>query len=747
MSLTLVENVEKEVLPRIKSQDDALAKLANQPFAATTSGARKNLYEIQYEHAMTPDHPEVAIIGTGNEFLFGENSSSYVTADEDMIILRKIDKFSFKKDYHYYLLVYKEQSNTIDIIERIGYHHNTESYGFMNNNNNLDSLAPGDKVGQGTVLKTSTSMDEYGNRMDGVNVNVLYASLYGTTEDGIWVREGAREKFSVPLVRKTVITANKNDIPLNIFGDDNIYKILPDIQESLNGGILYSQRREEKDQSLYMQSWRMLRKILMSDEKFVINGENIEVVDINVYCNDLDIIKNNAYYSQLTMYSEERQRCARELVCAVNEILSEYNLNLENNVSYILQNIYDDSIKIMNNKKHIKDKVYNNLIIEVYTIEHNKLNTGDKISDRFGGKGVVTRIVPDELMPRNKDGELVDVIVDSYTMGNRKNPGQNLEQECNFTSGKLLSHLRSSNLSTDEIIDTIIRYREILCPALARDFEQTINGMKEDDRVMFLNSIFEDRYIYQSFLPITESITIDTLKEVYNTFPWIELEEMQVPIEGSDGEIRFVPARRKAVFAPKYMYRLKQYAEEKFSVTSLSATNVKNENTKSKASKNHTALYNNTPVRFGEMESADFAHVGMEYVLSMMMVHSVSPKARRLVEKLLVDNPYEINIKPDGECTNRSAEILNTYLKTAGLRLTFTKIRKIVKDAIIRNAVDIYYNPLNNAITTFKADQHIDVKKFYEFKDKQAKDAITKEAITMYLNQETDTYEIDNRKK
>ena len=248
MSLTLIEDVEREVLPRIKSQDDSLAKLLNQPFAATTSGARKILYEIQYEHAMTPEHPEVPVIGTGNEFLFGVNSSSYLEADDDLEVLAKINKFSFKADYHYYLIVRKISTNTLDVIERIGFHHNTESYGYRYNNTNLDRLSVGDVVGKGSVLRTSTSMDEYGNRMDGVNVNTLYASLVGTTEDGIWVREGAREKFSVPLVNKTTINCNINDIPLNIFGNDQFYKILPDILEYVNNGILYAQRREEKDQ-------------------------------------------------------------------------------------------------------------------------------------------------------------------------------------------------------------------------------------------------------------------------------------------------------------------------------------------------------------------------------------------------------------------------------------------------------------------------------------------------------------------
>lgn len=736
MSLTLIEDVEREVLPRINEQDDSLAKLLNQPFAATTSGARKNLYEIQYEHAMTPDHPEVAIIGTGNEFLFGINSSSYVEADDDLEILAKINKFSFKENYHYYLIVRRMSTNTIDIIERISYHHNTESYGYMNNNSYLDKLSIGDIVSKGNILSTSTSMDEYGNRMDGVNLNVLYASLYGTTEDGIWIREGAREKLSVPLIQKTVITSNINDIPLNIFGDDNFYKILPDVLEYINNGILYAQRREEKNQSLYMQSWKMLRKVLMSDEKFVLHGDNVQVLDINVYCNDMDIISNNSYYSQLAMYSDERKRCAGEIVHAIDEILRTRGLTLAENATYEVQKMYDNCTKTINNVKHIRDRVYNNLIIEVYTIEHNLINTGDKAANRFGGKGVVTKIVPDHLMPRDDNGVLVDVIIDSYTMGNRKNPGQNFEQSCTFTSKLLLEQIAKSDYTPDDAMNMIIKYCRIICPNLANELERVTSTMHIDDLQFFVTSIVNDEYIHMSLKSIEESITIDTLREVYRTFPWMDLVPIKVPIVGSDGQIRYVYARRKVVFSKVYMYRLKQYALEKFSVTSLSATNLKNENTKSKASKNHTALYNNTPVRFGEMESGNFSHIGMEYVVAMMMVHSVSPKARRLVEKMLVDNPYEINIKPDGESTNRSAEILNAYLKSIGLRLKFIKRKKVIKPAVTMNAIEMLYNDNPMAVTLFDPNQYIDVDKFYEFKDKQDKTVATAEAIELMINQE-----------
>ena len=50
------------------------------------------------------------------------------------------------------------------------------------------------------------------------------------------------------------------------------------------------------------------------------------------------------------------------------------------------------------------------------------------------------------------------------------------------------------------------------------------------------------------------------------------------------------------------MFRLKQYADDKFSSTSMSATNIKNLNTRSKNSKNYKSLHSNTPIAQGTME-------------------------------------------------------------------------------------------------------------------------------------------------
>ena len=133
----------------------------------------------------------------------------------------------------------------------------------------------------------------------------------------------------------------------------------------------------------------------------------------------------------------------------------------------------------------------------------------------------------------------------------------------------------------------------------------------------------------------------------------------------------------------QYIFRLKQFAEEKFSATSLSATNVRNENTKSRSRKDFKELYPSTPIRFGNMETNNMNHAGADVVISNMMIHSVSPQGRRLVEQMFTGDPFNIDIKLDSDSKNRSAEIVNTYLKTIGRRLKFIKRPKIKKKIIM----------------------------------------------------------------
>lgn len=301
--------------------------------------------------------------------------------------------------------------------------------------------------------------------------------------------------------------------------------------------------------------------------------------------------------------------------------------------------------------------------------------------ENITGKGVVSNIWPKKFMPRYKTrtGEYIyaDVIFNSSTMVNRENPGQTIEQSVTHVGSSIIDRIKAARIPINEAYDMIFRYINILSPKQAAYMDEMKKSMRAEELAFFIESIIEAGAIHLSIKPISEAVDIDMIARLYEEFPWVEQDEVEITLSDSEGIPRYIPARRKMIISKQYIFRLKQFAEEKYSSTSLSATNIRNENTKSKAKKDSRVIYSNTPIRFGSMETNNFNHLGAEIVIANMMIHSVSPQGRRLVEQMYTtDNPFVIDIKLDSNSSNRSAEIANTFLKTIGRRLKFIKKKK-----------------------------------------------------------------------
>jgi hypothetical protein len=153
----------------------------------------------------------------------------------------------------------------------------------------------------------------------------------------------------------------------------------------------------------------------------------------------------------------------------------------------------------------------------------------------------------------------------------------------------------------------------------------------------------------------------------------------------SNGNYRMVRTYRDVAIGFKYIFRLKQFAIEKFSVVSLASTNIRNENSKSRLSKTHNARFPSTPVRiFGEMEASTIgAHVGTDILYEEFLLTTASPIGRREHERLTTGDPFEFNIELNPEATSLNADIGMAYLKTLGAVLRFGKIKKFVKRPLL----------------------------------------------------------------
>lgn len=664
--------------------DLMLGRSGLQPCESLNSSSRKIMHSNQKKQAKTPKEAEVPLVGTGVENRYGHMSSAFMRSKDTQQVIAKISRYSMYPDHEYYLILRNER-NQLNMVTRKVCQHNTETFGFLWNNEYLDSLQENDVIPKGTVYKKSTSFDEFNNYKAGVNALATYASLPQTTEDPVIIREGFRDKLSSPELKPITVKLNDNDVLLNLYGDDNVYKAFPDLGEYTKNGILCSIRKANSDNSAFTLSRDSLRNITISDETIV--PKEGRVVDIKVFsnkqiapgCEDGELY--NVFEGQLKAYNDEENRFARQFV----EAMANYIDNKDYEISYELEEMYYTCKGRLEGKQFIEDgKISSNMVIQFLVYCDHTISIGDKLANRNGGKGVIADIWPDWKMPKLPDGTPLDIIWDESTCVNRLNIAQLSELSLNRIGRGILDFIDTKCLNAAEIFDILEKYYRFLSPELADFLVDAIDKFDDDrEAILFIESLLHPdegpRGIYTSILPISECVDFDKIREIYKEFSYIKQEHLLVSIPNSDGTYRNVWSNKPSTVGEQFIYILKQEAEEKHSATSASSTNIKDENSKSKESKEYRCAITKTPVKWGEMETMIFLHCSSETVVINAMLMSLSPRARRSVMDMLLGDPYHVDIHIDMDARNRSAEKVQAIMKGMGLRLKFKKIPIVTK--------------------------------------------------------------------
>ena len=75
--------------------------------------------------------------------------------------------------------------------------------------------------------------------------------------------------------------------------------------------------------------------------------------------------------------------------------------------------------------------------IRIIVADLRRIRVGDKLANRYGNKGVISRVAPVEDMPFTKDGEPVDIVLSALGVPSRKNLGQILEMHMGLVAHAL----------------------------------------------------------------------------------------------------------------------------------------------------------------------------------------------------------------------------------------------------------------------------------------------------------------------
>lgn len=347
--------------------------LLGYPMDADSS--RGYMFTSSLKQTLTLLNPDVPRIQTSYENVFGRYNKAYRKMEGTWTIEDKIDKFG--NGLIYILVMYNKFTDTYDMIEKVVAENLTERFGYLYNNEKMDSLNVEDTI-KDEIIYRSTSYDEHMNYRYGKNAKVYYSTSNDTLEDAIVVRRSWANKVISSEVDSVEVMINDNDILLNIQGTDEEYKPIPDIGELVKNSTLCAIRRINKNHLLYDFQAQNMKETTSTDTEYSVTKNSV-IYDINIYYNKDEPFPDNVFYKQLKFYYE----CGCEYADKVYDWatrIKESGSKYTDNVSY-LRSRY----KNFNNPEYKwdnKGREFSNMLVEFKVKANVELEPGSKPTGR-----------------------------------------------------------------------------------------------------------------------------------------------------------------------------------------------------------------------------------------------------------------------------------------------------------------------------------------------------------------------------
>lgn len=612
------------------------------------------------------ENPDFPGLFTNGENVVGKHSSGYKKAENDTEIYKKVVKFGdiVDKPTVYILFVYDRKKKVYDIWERKEAENLVEVFGYSYNNEAIDSIEEGDIVEAGTVVYKAKAYDEFMNYGYGKNVPMMYTNDPRTAEDACLCAESLAEMLGSPEINSVPIGINHNDFLLNLYGDEDNYKPLPEIGEYANG-VVAVKRSLNTDQLLIDFKSSSLNTVLDSDTKYYKTGK---VIDMDIYCNNPDI-EETPFNSKILEYLESQNRYYEEIRDTCEEIF-----RTGRKVTHNLDYLYKRACEFLNPDKKwkINDSVFSNLYIEITVKKIEMAQIGQKLTGRSGNKSVISKIVPDEEMPYyyDENGKKVTILLLFNLLGviNRTTGLPLFELSINFLSNKVSAHMQ--NLPTRAAKEKLLfEYIHDLNEDQAREMYKVYSNLTDSEKDEYIQDCIDDR-IYIRQKPMWETKPIfHRLLDIYEKYDFFQPHTLYIRKWGREIEVL-----NKCAVGEMYIMKLKQTSRKGFSVRGMGSINAKGLPERSYKNKVFTERTSSTPIRFGEFETLNFMIAMLpEDIQLFHLQYRTSSKARKeLGERLLttsVDDNEEFEISKS--YTNRVAEIFSVILKSLGLELKF----------------------------------------------------------------------------
>jgi DNA-directed RNA polymerase beta subunit len=588
------------------------------PFLKNDDQTRLQMSSSQMRQAIMLKEFEQSLIRSGCENLYTDKTQFVKRAKKDGVVIHV--------DNDFILVMYDDKTPDIfNISYRKIY---VEHLDFL-----TVYVKEGDKFKAGEILAESNFCKD-GVINIGRNLLTGVMVYYGNNyEDGIVISDRlANEDILTSVHFKDLsFTITPDKVLLSL--DDNKYKPLPVQFEKINA----------------LSPYAILKKInseeptgVFSEPVILDTKKDILISEVNVYANEWNTdIKQ--YSDWIKKKIEEQQNKEQYF----QNILKEH-FSKEDALRIIRENSLD-KFSFGGKYKQKREKILG-VQVEMFGIHFRKVKVGDKMANRHGNKGVISRIVPQDKMPQLEDGRHLDICINPLGIISRMNIGQLYELHLAMSVNDLklnMLKMLDENKSQEEIKKYLIDYIAIV--------DKTENNWYSSQLIEQMPEIIDEDFINDFTL-------------IQAPFESCELEDVRKALQYTGSKFKykvFDPLSKEMLMneiAVGYIYffRMVHIADEKLAARGIGAY----------ARRTLQPLggrKNKGGQRCGEMETAclighDAPHNLFEFLTTKSdCIDLKNNYIRNFIESSLFDPSIELDTVPE------SVKLLNSYLTVIGV--------------------------------------------------------------------------------
>lgn len=643
-------------------------------FPQYTDSMRCTMFNNMQSQRVVLRHPDKPLVYTNHEDTIGDMGSYNKRAKNDMEVVKVIRKFEdipTDVDQPYTLIVHDLVTDVYDIVERKVVENCPEKYGFRFDNHTLDSLKEGDVIPKDELYSSPTCYDAFGNYGYGVNVPFVYQSSPTTIEDSIEITKPLSERLASTEVEVVSVNINDNNVMLNLYGDADNYRGFPNIGESIENQSLCEIRNFTRGKLPYDFKTANLRTGHDGDRTKYLSGT---IADIDVFCNKCrDELPRTNYNAQILWYLDMIDRYRQHMVDEITKLIDDGCRVTDNMLAArrrCNEQLHPETYKI----KDSNARVFSFIQMRFTICRDVGVTRGQKLTGRYGNKGVVSRIIEAEDAMYLKDGTRIDIVLNPLGVPNRLNTMQLFESEITYYGRKIQERLRG--LKTYKEKEALLfRFIEIWN-------KEEADAVRADYKSYAKTTALKKYYFdlideYGIFINIPPAWGDDLFQKVCTCaeeFPWVEPDEVYF---WDDVSNRWVVQILKQHVGLMYIMKLKQSSKKGMTARSTGSIGKKGVPEKTDNSSRYQKPYTTIPVRLGVQEhGAMLVKLSPEIIIKSTLAHRSSPQARRaLAHQQYMEHGGVENFTLTRNMRNQNVDILDAYLLLLGYEQKFDEDR------------------------------------------------------------------------